>query len=240
MIFHTACDDQYFETFYKNWFTSIRCQFPMSKTSLHYISDGPYDMHDAALRPDIFVNQQMKLYDIKRKYRVKMEKARGYFCMARWMTIPLLGEHVAVTDIDIKAIGNQQHELVEDLLLTHDVVNCTRLKLNGTEGGMMVVILNKEICEDIRSFAIKLLDGNELTWGLDTAIMKYIHSRYKVANLHKMHNVADDSISTAQDKWFAFFKTKNTKLRDFKAVGLKRFGEVPGESLEEYLKKLPI
>ena len=69
--------------------------------------------------------------------------------------------------------------LINDLLEKHKVVNLTRLKPKlGGEGGMMILFLHKDICQEVKDFSKQLLENNPLSWATDVAVRSYLYNNF--------------------------------------------------------------
>ena len=114
---------------------------------------------------------------------------------------------MAVCDIDILAVNPINHGLLEDLLKTYQVINLTRIKpKTGKEGGMMIMILHKNICNIIKKFANNLLVNNKLIWQTDVMVRTFLYENYKVKELLQMEDISKKNNLKNVDKWFVFSK----------------------------------
>lgn len=203
MIFHTAANKSYHDAFFEQFISSVKENYTNAKFSFHSIGHL-----EKKLGVDYFSFDTNTLDDIKQKYNTNDNRhASGYYCISRWLSIPVVGEHVCVCDIDIKAANKIDHDLIENYLEVHKVINVTRHKpKDNTEGGMMVIFLHKDICQSVKQFATELLDKEQLTWALDVRVRNHLYNLFNVKNILKMQDISKFSSSKIEDPWFLFSK----------------------------------
>ena len=202
MIFHTAADPIYFEAFYNSYIDSIKQFFDSPLFSLNFVG---LDQQQPTV--DYFFQDKISFEEIKIKFNVDDRSARGYYCMSRWNSIPVVNSHVCVSDIDVIAINPIDKILINDLLEKHKVVNLTRLKpKSGGEGGMMILFLHKNICQEVKDFSKQLLENNPLSWATDVAVRSYLYNNFDVKNLLKMKEISKSNNQIIDDPWFVYSK----------------------------------
>jgi hypothetical protein len=208
MIFHCASDKIYYEYFFKNFVNSIKKYYPNPKISYNFVGkDLPNN-----IATDILQNDIKSWDEIKTQYKASDGEARGYYALSRWLSIPIQNEHVAVCDIDVLAVNKIDHELIEACLQTHQVINLTRIKPKGAgEGGMMIMILHKDICATIKKFSNSLLIDNKLQWMTDVMVRTFLYENYKVKDLLQMEDISKKENLNSIDKWFVFSKLNKFK-----------------------------
>jgi hypothetical protein len=205
MIFHTSADTLYYEKFYNLFSSSIKKHYTDAKLSLNYVEkDKKLDIPDTIISYD-----NISINEICKTYRVSDRSALGYYALSRWLSIPILGDHVAVCDIDLLAINKIDNLIIEQMLNKNQVVNVTRIKPNGQEGGMMIMILHKDICQEIKNYANSLLESTTLEWSTDVKIRNFLYENYSVGNILNMHQLTKRTDYSQRDKikdWFVFSK----------------------------------
>lgn len=203
MIFHCASDSIYYEHFFKNFVDSIKKYYPNPKISYNFVGkDLPNN-----IETDILQIDKISWEEIKTQYKVSDRDAKGYYALSRWLSIPNENDHVAVCDVDVLAVNKIDHELIETYLQTYQVVNLTRIKPKGAgEGGMMIMILHKDICALVKKFANSLLLDNQLIWQTDVVVRTHLYENFKVKQLLQMEDVSKNKDLKPTDKWFIFSK----------------------------------
>lgn len=203
MIFHCSSDRVYYEHFFKNFVYSIKKNYSNPKISYNFVGT---DLPDNIVT-DYFQNDKKNWNEIKTLHKATDREAKGYYALSRWLSIPNENDHVAVCDIDILAVNPINHDLLEDLLKTYQVINLTRIKpKTGKEGGMMIMILHKNICDTIKKFANNLLVNNKLIWQTDVMVRTFLYENYKVKELLQMEDISKKNNLKNIDKWFVFSK----------------------------------
>lgn len=182
MIFHTAADPIYYREFYEYYFYSIKQFYPDSKMSLYFI--GNETLINSSI--DILEQEKTNFEEILTRYKSTFDEARGYYALSRWRSMPVLDDHVVVSDIDIIAIKQLSLPKIETLLVDHEVINITRTKKDGTEGGMAMMIIRKDVVNTINQKAKEVLN-NKLQWDSDVQVRTFIYNNYNVAELPEMH-----------------------------------------------------
>lgn len=203
MIFHCSSDKIYYEYFFKNFVNSIKKYYPNPRISYNFVGkDVPSN-----IETNIFQNDKKSWDEIKTQYQASDREAKGYYALSRWLSIPSENDHVAVCDVDVLAVNKIDHELIETCLQTHQVINLTRMKPKGAgEGGMMIIILHKDICITVKNFAKSLLLNNKLTWQTDVLVRTFLYENFKVKQLLQMEDISKKKDLKPIDKWFIFSK----------------------------------
>lgn len=203
MIFHCATDSIYYEHFFKNFVDSIKKYYPNPKISYNFVGkDLPSN-----IETDILQNDRISWNEIKTQYTASDREAKGYYALSRWLSIPIQNQHVAVCDVDVLAVNKIDHELIETCLQTHQVINLTRRKPKGAgEGGMMIMILHKDILNIVKKFANNVLSTNKLKWQADVLVRTYLYENFKVKQLLQMEDISKNKDLRSTEKWFIFSK----------------------------------
>lgn len=212
MIFHTACDPLYYKKFFSIYQTSIEKNFKNPKFSLNYISDTTIDANN------IFnlTYDKITISQIEKRFNTEGRNSLGYYAIARFLSLPDLNDHVIVSDVDIATINKIDEELILDLLKKYKVINITRKKPNGLEGGMAIMVIHKDICKDVASYANEVIKTMPLKWNTDVNVKKFLLNNYKNTSLLKMHDISKNNNIDNIDAWFVFSKIgqlKESKLR---------------------------
>ena len=210
MIFHTSADKIYYDSFFKQYKESITKYYDYAKFSFNYVGKHNFDIPNDL---DFFTQDMIDYDEIKVKYNLDNDRnIRGYYCMSRWITIPVLQDHVCVSDIDVIAVNNIDKFMLEDLLEKHKVINLTRIKpKSGAEGGMMVFFLHKDVCEQVKQFSLDLLNSSNLEWDTDVRIREFLYKNFDVKNLLKMQEISKPSSTKIDNPWFIFSKIEKFK-----------------------------
>ena len=203
MIFHTSADKTYYEYFYEMYYTQVKKFYPNPVCSFNYVGTDKQVSDFANI--DIITLDLLSENDFSNKF--PFANIKGYYALSRWLSIPVKNEDVLVSDIDVLTINEIDKTLVDSLLQQHQVINITRMKPNGQEGGMMVMILRKDICEEVRKFANSLLSTETIGWATDVLVGDFLYKNYNVKNLLKMHSVQKNQNLEGITDWFIFCKS---------------------------------
>lgn len=202
MIFHVSSDPIYYRSFYTNFSSSVKNNYNNCKISFNLVGDLTPDQ-----TPDTFIyTVDAKSFDeICETYQCRDKDARGYYALSRWTTVPVTDDDIFVCDIDIIAANTIDHLLIEDLLSDYQVINCTRYKpKSNSQGGMMAMVLRRDVCQEVKEYASTLLKTEKLEWLTDTKVRSFIYKNYKIKELPQMHDISKQGADT--DKWFIFSK----------------------------------
>lgn len=190
MIFHTCADSIYYDKFYDFYSLSIKKFYPNATLSLHYIGeDIPKNDNIKYLS-----TENLTLKSIQKIYNVDKEKdAQGYYCLSRWTSLPNVKDNIIVSDTDIIAVKTIDQNKFLEIFDKHQVINITRTKKNGSEGGMAMIAIRSDIVDEARSHAQKLLRENKLTWELDVLQRLFLYENFNVAEIPEMHVLGKSS-----------------------------------------------
>lgn len=183
MIFHTAADSKYYNYFYDFYKFSIEKFYPDSKLSLHYMGKACEKIADVAY----ITKEDIDLSTIYEKFSPNNDKdAYGYYALSRWWSLPVIDEHVVISDVDIMAIKTLPYN-IDELLIKNQVINITRTKKDLTEGGMAMIIIHKDIVQATLNHAENLLKTKKLYWALDVEVKKFLYNNFTRLELPEMH-----------------------------------------------------
>jgi hypothetical protein len=216
MIFHASADRLYYDNFYQMFFTQIKKHYPNPTCSFNYVGLDHHDLDFSAV--DISTVDAIDESSIREVYNVNPNEAKGYYALSRWLSIPVTGDNVVVCDIDILAINDIDYNLINQLLDETPVINITRIKPNGKEGGMMVMILRADICQLVKNLAHNLLTTENLCWQTDTLIHGFLYQNFKVRHILNMHSVQKDKSIENINHWFVFTKGGPKKVEILKDI----------------------
>lgn len=185
MIYHTAAEINYYNTFFKRWHRSITNIHPGAKFSLKFVGDtANTDVVEFSKEHNInLILDPTTPDDLIKKYG-SMEIGCGYYPMARWNSLPV-DDDVCVTDIDVVMMKDHYDEVAE-LLKIHDVVSISRLKQGEKINLMMVNYIKKDICPKVKDIAISLMDHKEFRWDIDLDVMSKIKNNFNITWIHKL------------------------------------------------------
>ena len=208
MIFHTATDPIYYNTFYHFYSHTIKKFYPNCELSLHYVGlDLPQNDNI-----NFITNTHITFEDIKNTYESDNSNAKGFYALARWFSIPETEQNVVVSDVDIIAIKKINQEKINDLFKTNHAINITRTKKDGTEGGMAMLILRNDIIADINKVALSVLK-NKLQWDSDVQVRTHIYNNYNVAQIPEMHVFGKRSNYTTFDNTHRSFAIRKGNIQ---------------------------
>lgn len=183
MIFHTAADNTYYNNFYNLYYSTISQFYPNSIFSLYFLGDKrPNNSSIAHL-----VQENISFSDIEKKYNTTGRDTKGYYALSRWKSMPVENQHVVVSDVDVIALKAIPQEIINDVLKHHEAINISRTKKNGDEGGMAMMILRKDIVDNVNNFADSILDTEPLHWASDVSVRSFIYKNFNVYTLPEMH-----------------------------------------------------
>ena len=220
MILHAAADIRCYELWYDMFYDSVSEHCPSAKRSFHYVGTETVQPKNI----DMFTQDTITLDQIRSQYRAPDEKsARGYYCISRFLSIPCVGDHVLLCDIDLKLIKDLDIDSIDNTLKDHQAVNFCRLKFDGRPGGMMAMLLRQDICESVRDFARHAVKEQPLWWGLDSTVREYIYKNYSVKNEIALYNVGHQQNLSAADCVFAYHKKTGNNRHVNKEAELKSF-----------------
>ena len=209
MIFHTVCDPIYFSRFYDDFLRSLSTHYSDVKLSLYFVGPKDQQVIDYCNANNvIYADEPTTLEDLKSRFSNNEEKdILGYYPLSRWFSIPDIGDHVCVCDVDLLAINAVDHDLLDRLLIDNDVVNITRTKPNGETGGMMLMVLSNRIISRVKEFARSVEHGS-VSIGIaeDVKVRTFIYENFKIYELNgKMLDVSKPQ-EKDNGEWFVFSK----------------------------------
>jgi hypothetical protein len=182
MIFHTAADPIYYEKFYDYYSYSIKKFYPTSKLSLYFVGNRlPANPSITYLK-----HKDISFSKIQQIYSADEKNAKGYYALARWLSMPL-DDDIVVSDTDIIAIKPISLNIIKSMLKDHEVINITRTKKGGSEGGMAMMIIRKDVVSNINNKAKDVLHNHKLQWDSDVQVRSFIYNNYNVAQMPEMH-----------------------------------------------------
>lgn len=184
MIFHTSADPLYYENFYRFYNESIKLFYPDSKLSFHFVG---HDSNIIDLPIDIFSQKKISKKEIETMYNTSERNTLGYYALSRWMSIPDIGDHVVVSDVDIVAVKSIPVNYILNIFKDYEVINITRRKPNGLEGGMAMMIIREDAISKINKKANEVLNNPTLAWDSDVQVRTFIYENFKVKELPEMH-----------------------------------------------------
>jgi hypothetical protein len=210
MIFHTTCDELYYFRFYENFWKSIKDLHPEAKFSLNYVGLKNTEVIDFCKKHQIILSiEETTLSDLKKKFINNSDNdVLGYYPLCRWKSIPLTDENIIVCDVDILAIGKMDIPLINNLLEHYQAVNITRIKPNGSTGGMMLIAISKNYTELVRSMASNHDQSltNTISIAEDVNVRHFIYENLSVYNLDgKMLDLSKPKYHY-NGEWFAYSK----------------------------------
>lgn len=205
MIFHTAAEKIYYKQFYDLYYSTINQFYPASKFSLYYLGqDIPTNKNISYLQ-----QENITIEEIESRYSVTDRDTKGYFALSRWWSMPVVNENIVVSDVDIVALKNISEDIISDIFQKHEVINITRTKKGGTEGGMAMMIMRKDIVADVNNNAKFVLQNIPLNWASDVNVRNFLYKNFSVYSLPEMHvfnKRSDYSTLDATTRSFGIFK----------------------------------
>lgn len=184
MIYHTAAEINYYNAFFMYWYESILKHSPNAKISLKFVGSVPDNVLEFCQTNNIsLIVDDISFEDLVKKYG-KPEKAKGYYPMSRWNSIPNVDDHVCVTDIDVVMLRNEE-DLILDLFQENEFVSISRdkkVKINP----MMVNYLRKDICKIIKEISLSFMDSKDFKWDIDLEVMSFMKKNFTHKLLHKL------------------------------------------------------
>lgn len=202
MIFHTAADIHYYNYFYKFYKTTISHFYPNAELSLHYMAE------DILVDTDVkhFSAENTNINKIQEKYNADERSALGYYCLARWLFLPEVDDNIVVSDVDIIAIKSIDQQRFDNLFEEYQVINITRTKKGGTEGGMAMIAVRSDVIKPVKLFSNNLLNSNKLQWALDVEVRTFLYENFKTIEIPEMHVLGKKTNVDNTDRSFAIRK----------------------------------
>lgn len=174
MIFHTAAEENYYNFFFKKWHSFLKEFNPTAKFSLRYVGDtNSCDVVEYCSTNNIMLDvDPTSLDQIIEKYKCPKGNAFGYYAISRWISLPLLDEHVCMTDVDLLQLNPLDFDL-NKILDEKNFISISRQKNNKTNK-MMFLGFNKDFVKTVKDQSISFLENNSLVWNLDTKILIWL------------------------------------------------------------------
>ncbi len=198
MIFHTAAEEQYYRSFFKSWFTSIKTFNPEAKFNLRFI--GKTDNCDVikyCKDNDIILDlDPTSIDEVQMRYNCNAADARGYYAISRWISLPVNVDHVCMTDVDLMQL-NQLDFNLSNKLDEKQFITFSRQKIKKTNK-MMFLGFNKDFTSTVRDKSINILQNNNLTWDLDVSILTWLilHNNFNWEEFKELYCIDNLSISS--------------------------------------------
>lgn len=190
MIFHTAAEQTYFDLFFTNWHTSIKKFWPEAKCSLRFVGPKSLKVDKYCKENNILVSHDpITIEDIRIKFeRVELpkkdkrpESCYGYYAISRWLSMPVVGEHVCLTDVDLVAISRPNLDKVNKILEQYQQYRLPRFPNNGTKPkNMMVNFFRKDVVAKVNEVAANILNSSKLMWCSDLGVMDYCNKNFNI------------------------------------------------------------
>ena len=175
MIFHISVDKVYYDNFYEYYSKSFEKFYPDCKLSLNYIgTETPKNIPSK-----YFTMENTSPDNIKNL---------GHYVVSRWRTLPEVGEHVLMSDVDTVCVKRLDFDKIEKLFKEYEFINLTWKHARG-EGGESGIIFRNDIIRDINDISKKFIEQNNLVYSSDLNIRWNCVSKYKCINLPEVHQI---------------------------------------------------
>lgn len=175
MIFHISVDKIYYDNFYEYYSKSFEKFYPDCDLSLNSIgTETPK-------------NIPSKYFTIENTPSSEIQNL-GHYVVSRWRTLPEVGEHVLMSDVDTVCVKRLDFDKIEDLFKEYEVINLTWKSSRG-EGGESGIIFRNDIIRDINNISKKVIKENDLRYNLDLDIRIEILKKYKRVLLPEVHQI---------------------------------------------------
>lgn len=187
MIFHTAADQVYYDLFFLNWHTSIKKFWPDAGFSLRFV--GPKDKavdnycskHNILLSHDPITLEEIDSKFIKVELNKRPKACYGYYALSRWMSMPVVNDHVGLTDIDIVALQKPNLKSINHILSNYQQYRLPRVMQDKSKPkNMMVNFFRKDVVSEVNQVATDLLFKSKLMWCLDLQVMDYCNKNFSI------------------------------------------------------------
>lgn len=176
MIFHISVDKVYYDNFYEYFSKSFEKFYPDCDLSLNFIgTELPKNFPKK-----YFTMENTPLSDISNL---------GHYVVSRWRTLPEVGEHVLMSDVDTVCVKRLNFDKIEELFREHQVINLTWKHASGREGGESGIIFRNDIVSEINSLSKKVINENNLRYDLDLDIRREILKRYNLVKFPEVHQI---------------------------------------------------
>jgi hypothetical protein len=190
MIFHTAAEQVYFDLFFFNWHTSIKKFWPDARFSLRFIGPKTKSVDKYCSDNDIFITHDPITFEeinanfsqIELPERDKRPKAcYGYYALSRWLSMPVVDDHVGLTDVDVVAIKKPNIKRINDIFSNYHQYRLPRVFIDKTRPkNMMVNFFRKDVVSKVNQVASDLLKPSKLMWCLDLEVMDYCNKNFAI------------------------------------------------------------
>jgi hypothetical protein len=190
MIFHTAAEQLYFDLFFQNWHTSIKKFWPGARFSLRFIGPKSVRVDEYCKTNDIIVTHDpITFEEIKTKFdqvelpeKDKRPKAcYGYYAISRWLSMPVVDDHVGLTDVDIVAVKKPDMKKISKIFNEHQQYRLPRVFVDKTRPkNMMVNFFRKDVVSEVNEVAANILNSSKLMWCLDLGVMDYCNKHFNI------------------------------------------------------------
>lgn len=212
MIFHTASDELYYSNFYDYYYKSIKLFYPECLFSLNFVGLDISKVKKENI--NFLLHDNIDKDQIQKKFNTEGRNTLGYYALSRWNSIPERNEHVVVSDVDVVAVKSLSKNYIDEIFKNHEVINITRRKPNGLEGGMAMMIIRKDIISKINEKANQVLSNPTLAWDSDVQVRTFIYKNFKVKEIPEMHVMGKKSnFKTLDDTIRSFVIYKGDRLK---------------------------
>ena len=175
MIFHISVDKVYYDNFYEYYSKSFEKFYPDCKLSLNYIgTETPKNIPSK-----YFTMENTSPDNIKNL---------GHYVVSRWRTLPEVGEHVLMSDVDTVCVKRLDFDKIEKLFKEYEFINLTWKHARG-EGGESGIIFRNDIIRDINNISKKVIEENNLVYSSDLNIRIEILKKYRRILLPEVHQI---------------------------------------------------
>lgn len=213
MIFHTAAEINYYNAFFKRWHQSILRLCPDAKFSLKFVGDiAKTSVINYTTKHNINLILDPTTPDELTKKYGSMEIGKGYYPMARWNSIPV-NDDVCVTDVDVVMIKNNL-SVINSFLKTYDFVSISRTKINKINP-MMINYIKQRRCEEIKDYAMSLMNSSNFRWDIDLEVMDYMKKKLSHTYIHELRKFDQGASlmpSSFQDVSFGYYSSVSVTI----------------------------
>ena len=187
MIFHTASEQSYFDLFFVNWHTSIKKFWPGAKFSLRFVGPKSSKVDKYCKANNILISHDpTTLEDIKIKFDQseldnRPKACYGYYAISRWLSMPVLNDHVGLTDVDVVAIRSPDLNKINKILDQYQQYRLPRVFVDRSKPkNMMVNFFRKDVVAEVNAVADNILNSSKLMWCSDLGVMDYCNKNFNI------------------------------------------------------------
>lgn len=190
MIFHTAAEQIYYNLFFRNWHLSIKKFWPEAKFSLRFIGPKDKDVDKYCADNDILLTHDpITIKEIKTNFNLtelpkrdnRPEACYGYYALSRWLSMPVVDDHVGLTDVDIIALREPDMAKINDIFKDYQQYRIPRLMVDKSRPkNMMVNFFRKDVVKTVNQVANDILNSAKLMWCSDLGVMDYCNKNFKI------------------------------------------------------------